>query len=411
MRGAAFERAGRGRHSAGMNDDTLAVAAGRDPARQSGAVNPPVVRASTIAFPTVAALEAAEARKLDAPYYGRHGTPTAFAFEEAAAALEGGYRSVTLASGKAAVLAALTAFVESGDHMLVADSAYAPTRAYCLGFLKRFGVETTFYDPRIGAGVAALIRPETKLVFAESPGSLTFEVQDLPALASAARAAGCAAIVDNSWASPLFFKPFDHGADVSIQAATKYIGGHSDLMLGVVTTTRALHEKVRTAAFALGAPAGPDDIYLAQRGLRTLPVRMRRHMESGLAVARWLRARPQVARVLHPALEDDPGHALWRRDFTGASGLFGVELVAGPKRAVAALLDGLELFAMGFSWGGYESLAIPVDPARSRSATRALWEGAGPMLRLHVGLEDPGDLIADLAAGLARYDAARGAAA
>ena len=388
-----------------MNDDTLAATAGRDPARQSGAVNPPVVRASTIAFPTVAALEAAEARKLDAPYYGRNGTPTAFAFEEAVAALEGGYRAVTLASGKAAVLAALTAFVESGSHMLVTDSAYGPTRAYCSGFLKRFGVETTFYDPCVGARIAALIRPETRLVFAESPGSLTFEVQDIPALAAAAHAAGCPLIVDNSWASPVFCKPLALGADVSIQAATKYIGGHSDLMLGAVSTTRGLHERVRKAAFALGAPAGPDDIYLAHRGMRTLPVRMRRHMESGLAVARWLRARPQVARVLYPALEGDPGHALWRRDFSGAGGLFGVELAPGPKRAVAALLDRLELFAMGFSWGGYESLAIPVDPAPLRSAPRA---GAGPMLRLHVGLEDPGDLIADLAAGLERYDAARG---
>ena len=394
-----------------MHDATLAVVAGRDPRAWSGAVNPPVHHVSTIAFPSLADMEAAEKRKLDVPYYGRHGAPDTFAFEEAVAALEGGHRSVALASGKAAVLAVLTAFVEAGDHMLVTDSAYGPTRAFCERFLARFGVETTFYDPEIGAGVAALIRPNTRLVFAESPGSLTFEVQDVPAIARAARAAGCVMALDNSWAGPLFCKPFALGVDVSIQAATKYIGGHSDLMLGVVTTAAAPHERVRKAAFDLGAPAGPDDIYLAQRGLRTLAVRMPRHMESGLAVARWLRGRPQVARVLHPGLPGDPGHALWRRDFSGASGLFGVELAPGPRRAVAALLDGLELFSMGFSWGGYESLAIPVAPAEQRAATRDRWTDAGPMLRLHVGLEDPGDLIADLAAGLDRYDAARGPAA
>ena len=390
-----------------MKDDTLAVVAGRDPDANFGVVNPPVYHASTVTFPTLAALEAAGRRPLDVPYYGRNGTPGTFAFEEAVAALEGGDRSVAVASGKAAALAALTAFAAAGDHMLVTDSAYGPTRAYCERFLKRFGVETTFYDPGIGAGIAGLIRPNTRLVFVESPGSLTFEVQDVPAIAEAARAAGCMVAMDNTWASPLFLKPFALGVDLSVQAATKYIGGHSDVMLGVVTATAAVQVRARKAAFDLGAPAGPDDVYLAQRGLRTLAVRMPRHMESGLAVADWLRGRPQVARVLHPGLPGDPGHALWRRDFRGASGLFGVELVPGPRRAVAALLDGLELFSMGFSWGGYESLAIPVEPARMRTATRARWADAGPLLRLHVGLEDPADLIADLAAGLARYDAAR----
>ena len=390
-----------------MKDDTLAVTAGRDPDANFGIVNPPVYHASTVTFPSLAALEAAGRRKLDVTYYGRNGTPGTFAFEEAVAALEGGHRSVALGSGKAAVLAALTAFVESGDHMLVTDAAYGPTRSFCERFLKRFGVETTFYDPAIGAGIAELIRPNTRLVFVESPGSLTFEVQDVPAIAKAARAAGCATVMDNTWASPLFLKPFALGVDVSVQAATKYIGGHSDLMLGVVTTTEAPHERVRKAAFELGAPAGPDDVYLAQRGLRTLAVRMPRHMRSGLAVAEWLRGRPQVARVLHPGLPGDPGHALWKRDFTGASGLFGVELVPGPRAAVAALLDGLDLFSMGFSWGGYESLAILAEPAPMRTVTRARWAGAGPLLRLHVGLEDPDDLVADLAAGLVRYDAER----
>ena len=394
-------------YGAAMKRETLTVVAGRDPAANFGIVNPPVYHASTVTFPTLAALEEAEKRKLDATYYGRNGTPTAFAFEKAVAALEGGHRTVALASGKAAVLAALTAFVDSGDHMLVTDSAYGPTRACCERFLSRFGVETTFYDPLAGAGIAALIRPNTRLVFVESPGSLTFEVQDVPAIAEAAHAAGCVVAMDSTWASPAFLRPFALGVDVSVQAATKYIAGHSDLMLGAVTATEALQERVRKAAFDLGAPAGPDDLYLAQRGLRTLGVRMPRHMESGLAVADWLRGRPQVARVLHPGLPGDPGHALWRRDFSGASGLFGVELVPGPRRAVAALLDGLELFSMGFSWGGYESLAVLAEPARIRAVTRSRWAGSGPLLRLHVGLEHTDDLIADLAAGLARYDAAR----
>ena len=312
-----------GWHIEAMNRETLTVLAGRDPAANSGIVNPPVYHASTVTFPTLAALEQAEKRKLDTTYYGRNGTPTTFAFEEAVAALEGGHRTVALASGKAAVLAALTAFVDSGDHLLVTDSAYGPTRACCERFLSRFGVETTFYDPAVGAGIAGLIRSNTRLVFVESPGSLTFEVQDVPAIAEAAHAAGCVVAMDSTWASPLFVQPFALGVDVSIQAATKYIAGHSDLMLGAVTATEALQERVRKAAFELGAPAGPDDLYLAQRGLRTLGARMPRHMESGLAVAEWLRGRPQVARVLQPGLPGDPGHALWRRDFSGASGLFG----------------------------------------------------------------------------------------
>ncbi len=389
-----------------MKEDTLIVTAGRDPEANFGIVNPPVYHASTITFPSLSALEAAQARHLEVPWYGRTGTPATFAFEEAVAALEGGFRSVAVGSGKAAVLAALTAFVKAGDHLLMTDSAYGPTRKFCEGFLRRFGVETTFYEPEIGAGITALIRPETRLVFMESPGSLTFEVQDIPAITAAARAAGCYTALDNTWASPLFLKPFALGVDVSVQAATKYIGGHSDLMLGVVTTTEAVHERVRRAAFEFGAPPGPDDIYLAQRGLRTMAVRLARHMQSGLRIAEWLRAQPQVARVLHPGLAGDPGHTLWQRDFRGASGLFGAELAPGPRKAVAALLDGLQLFSMGFSWGGYESLAVLSEPAGQRAATRDRWSGAGPLLRFHIGLEDPDDLIADLAAGLARYDAA-----
>jgi cystathionine beta-lyase len=390
-----------------MKQDTVLVTAGRDPQSNHGVVNPPVYHASTITFPTLAALEDKARRRFEdgVTYYGRYGTPSTFALEDAVAAVEGGHRAVALSSGKAAVVAALTAFTGAGDHVLMTDSVYGPTRALCDGFFARYRVATTYYDPLIGAGIADLILPETKVVFTESPGSQTFEVQDIAAIAAAAHAAGCVVLLDNTWASPLYFKPFRHGVDVSIQAATKYIVGHSDAMMGVITTTQAVHERVRRAAFDLGACPGPDDVYLAQRGLRTLGVRLRRHMETGLALARWLEARAEVARVLHPALPGDPGHALWKRDFEGASGLFGVVLEPVPRHAIAAMLDRLELFAIGFSWGGYESLIVATDPAKVRTATR--WDAPGPSLRLHAGLEDADDLIADLAAGFERLDAAR----
>ena len=390
-----------------MKQDTVLATAGRAPEANHGVVNPPVYHASTITYPTLAALEETTRRRFQpgVTYYGRYGTPTHFALEEAVAAVEGGARSVLLSSGKAAVLAALSAFVEAGDHLLMVDTAYGPTRAFCDGFFARYGVETTYYDPLVGAGIAELIRPQTKLVFTESPGSQTFEVQDIPAIAEAAHAAGCVVLCDNTWASPLYFDPFAHGADVSIQAATKYIGGHSDLMLGVVTTTAALHERVRAAALDLGATPGPDDVYLALRGLRTLSVRLSRHMATGLALAEWLRARPEVARLMHPGLAGDPGHALWRRDFSGAGGLFGLVLQPVSKTALAAMLDGMSLFAMGYSWGGFESLIVPTDPAALRTASP--WEAAGPCLRVHAGLEDVEDLIADLEAGFDRLAAAR----
>jgi cystathionine beta-lyase len=390
-----------------MKQNTTIVSTGRDPEANHGVVNAPVYHASTITFPTVAALEEAGRRRF-APgetYYGRYGTPTTFGFEESVAALEGGYRSVAVSSGKAAIVAALTACLDAGDHLLMTDSTYGPTRTFCDTFLARYGVETTYYDPTIGAGIDALIRPETKVVFTESPGSQTFEVQDIPAIAAASHQAGCVVMIDNTWASPLYFKPFEHGCDISIQAATKYIVGHSDAMMGTITTTEALHDKVRAAAFELGASPGPDDVYLAQRGLRTISVRLERHMKSGIAIAEWLRDRPEIDRVLHPALIDDPGHALWQRDFQGASGLFAVVLKAAPKLALAAMLDDMKLFAMGYSWGGYESLIIPSNPVPLRTAKP--WKADGPSLRLHIGLEDVDDLIADLKAGFARLNAAR----
>ncbi len=387
-----------------LRDETLLGHAGNHPAENHGIVNPPVYHASTVLFPSVAALEAAVRDKFAQVYYGRLGTPTTFALEEAVAALEGGDRALALPSGLAAIVATLTALLKAGDHLLMVDSVYEPVRTFCDRTLARFGIETTYYDPHVGAGIAELITPATRIVYVESPGSLTFEVQDIPAIAAAAHAAGALVVMDNTWATPLFFKSFRHGVDVSIHSATKYIGGHSDLMLGLVVAKEPLGRTIKTSAHAMGYAAAPDDCYLALRGLRTLSVRLRRHQETGLTLARWLQGRPEVARVLHPALPEDPGHALWRRDFTGASGLFGVVLNPYPKEAVAAMLDGLRLFGMGFSWGGYESLILPVKPETCRTATR--WDAPGPVLRLHAGLEDPADLIADLEQGFERLRAA-----
>lgn len=385
--------------------DTLLAHLGRHPREHHGAVNPPVYHASTITFPTVAALEQSRVNRFGGTHYGRYGTPTTFAFEEAVAALEGGYRAMVLPSGLAAVAGALLACTKAGDHVLMVDSAYGPARNTCNSILTRHGVETTYYDPLIGAGISALIRPNTKVVYVESPGSLTFEVQDVPAIAKAAHAAGALVLMDNTWATPYFFAAFAHGVDVSIHAATKYLVGHSDAMLGVLVTTEACYQPVRTMVAGLGYTAGPDDVYLGLRGLRTLSVRLQRHQENALQVAKWLQSRPEVAAVLYPALPSDPGHALWRRDFTGASGLFGAILKPTPKAAVDAMLDGLELFGMGASWGGFESLILPTDPAKLRTARP--WAAAGPTLRLHIGLEDPADLIDDLTTGFERLNRQR----
>jgi len=388
-----------------MKKDTLLAHAGRDPEANYGIINPPVYHASTVVFPTLAALEESEKDPFTGVTYGRFGTPTTFALEEAVAALEGGYRAIAVPSGLAAVVASLIAFAGAGDHVLVADNVYAPTRLRaCDLILARMGVEITYYDPLVGADIARLMRDNTRVVFLESPGSLTFELQDVPAIAAAAKARGAVVVMDNTWATPLYFKPLAHGVDISIQAATKYIVGHADAMLGVITTTEEHFETVKRTAHALGHAAAPDDCYLALRGLRTLAVRLARHQETGLALARWLEGRPEVARVLHPALPDDPGHSLWKRDFTGACGLFSIVLKDFPKSAVAAMLDGLELFAMGFSWGGYESLILLVYPETVRSAVP--WTASGPTLRLHAGLEDVQDLIADLERGLERLAAA-----
>ena len=397
------ESGGKGRY----RDETLLSVLGRDPAANHGVVNPPVYHASTILHETAAALREATfgAREYGKTYYGRYGTPTTFPLQDSIAELERGHRCYLFGSGKAAIVAALLAFVKSGDHVLMTDSAYGPTRSLANGLLKRMGVETTFYDPCLGAGIADQMRDNTSVVVGESPGSITFEVQDFPAVAEAAHERGAVLIVDNTWASPLFCQPLSLGADVSIQACTKYIVGHSDAMLGAVTTTEEHVEPVRRIFEELGAAPGPDDAYLGLRGLRTLSVRLHRHQETGLALARWFQTRPEVRRVLHPALEDDPGHALWKRDFCGASSLFGVVLEPVPEPAVDAFLDSLALFGLGYSWGGYESLALPTYPWKLRDATR--WDPAYPLLRIYAGLEDPDDLIADLGRGFERMAAAR----
>ena len=325
--------------------------------------------------------------------------------ESAVARLQGGADSVCVSSGLAAITCAILALVEAGDHILDTDTAYLPTRKFCDGTLRRLGIETTYYDPRVGADIASLFRPKTRLVFAESPGSLTFEMQDIPAIAAAAKAAQVALVTDTTWATPLNFKPFDLGVDIAVEAGTKYIVGHSDVMMGLITSTADHEEAVRRTVRELGVTSGPDDVYLALRGLRTLAVRLERHEKTALALAQWLSRRPEVDRVLYPALPEHADHEIWKRDFSGACGLFGVVLNEPySKTAVAAMLDELSLFGIGASWGGYESLVIPAYPEKSRSATT--WSAPGPLLRIHAGLEDPDDLIADLEAGFERLRAA-----
>jgi cystathionine beta-lyase len=307
----------------------------------------------------------------------------------------------------AAIATTLLAYCGARDHLLMVDSVYGPARSLCDTLLRRVGVETEYYDPRIGGGIARLMKPNTKLVYLESPGSLTFEIQDLPAIAEAAHDRGAAVAIDSTWATPLFHQPLPLGADVVIHAATKYIVRHADAMLGAVVMRKESYTPLRLTATALGYSVAADDCYLALRGLRTLSVRLQRHQETGLRLARWLQGRPEVERVIHPALPDHPDHALWRRDFRGAPGLFAVQLKPCPRPALEAMLNGLRLFGMGFSWGGFESLVVLSDPTKIRTAVP--WPAeAGPLLRIHAGLEDPGDLIADLDEGFDRLGKAEG---
>jgi cysteine-S-conjugate beta-lyase len=381
--------------------ETILATAGRDTKAQKGFVNPPVVHGSTVLYPSADDLHAHRGEY----QYGRRGTPTTKALQQAMMALEGPQcAGVGIApSGLAAITTTLLAVLKAGDHLLVCDNAYRPTRNFCNGVLARYGIETTYFDPLIGGGIAQLFKANTRAVLVEAPGSQSFEMPDVPAIASVAQARGALVIDDNTWATPLFHRSLDQGVDISIQAATKYIGGHSDIMFGTISANAKSWPMIADAIQLLGVCAGPDDVFLAIRGLRTLAVRLAQHQRSGLEIARWLATRPEVNRVLHPALESDPGHAIWKRDFTGASGLFSVVLNPATQKAVDALLNGLELFGMGYSWGGFESLIIPFDCASYRTATR--WQPGGPSLRLHVGLENVEDLKADLAHGFAAFNA------
>ncbi|MCJ8156708.1 cystathionine beta-lyase [Sphingomonas sp. LaA6.9] len=389
----------------GRGDATRLVQAGRRQEWAGAVVNPPVWRASTILYGSVAEMRGRQHDTHHQFYYGRRGTPTQWSLAEALTEMEPGAAGTLLySSGVAAVTTALLSVLRPGDELLMVDSAYEPTRAFCEGLLRRIGVVTRYYDPLIGAGIEALITDQTAAIFMESPGSLTFEVQDVPAITAIARARGIVTLLDNTWATPLFFRAIEKGVDLTILACTKYVVGHSDVMLGSVTANAEHWQSLRKTSYSLGQCASPDDAWLAARGLRTLDVRLSRHQSNALAVAQWLDEQPEVARVLHPALENCPGHAIWKRDFSGASGLFSFVLNGGDDAARTALVDDLELFGIGFSWGGYESLVIPADPHRSAVA----WSAPGPLVRLQIGLENPGDLIADLAAGLGSFREARG---
>lgn len=388
-----------------MKWETRLVQAGAGRDEHVGFVNPPVYRASTILYPTLERYEARLGRKYSSFIYGLEGTPTTLALADALGELSGGTRALITSSGLSSITQTLTAFLQPSDHLLMVDSAYGPTRAFCTSVLARFGVEVTFYDPRIGAGIASLMQENTRVVYAESPGSWTFEVQDLAAIARVAHERGAVLIFDNTWATPLNFRSFEHGADVEIQAATKYLAGHSDLLMGVIVPkTEPLFRSLKDSLYVWGDCVSPDVAYTTLRGLRTLGVRLRRHERAALEVARWLAARPEVARVLHPALPDHPDHLLWKRDFLGSSSLFGAVLRTESERAVAAMLDGMRVFRIGASFGGFESLILRTYPAQLRTARP--WREPGATLRLHVGLEAVEDLIEDLSAGFDRLNAA-----
>ncbi|GHF25627.1 cystathionine beta-lyase [Kordiimonas sediminis] len=382
--------------------DTKFVTAGRKKEWTSGIVNPPVYRASTCIFETYQDLQEGlknpSAKKL---FYGRKGTPTQWALTEAITELEGGEGTILYPSGMAAIAGAVLALVKQGDHILIPDSAYDPTRHFANTFLKKMGVESSFYSPRAGADIETYLQPNTSVILMESPGSLTFEIQDIPAIVSAAKERGIKTVVDNTWATPLFLNPLALGVDISVQACTKYICGHSDVMLGSATANKATFPALQYGSYELGQTASADDAYLALRGLRTMGVRLRQHQEGALTVARWLESHDMVHAVNHPALESSPDHALWKRDFKGSTGLFSFVLKKGKEADSGALVDNLKYFKMGFSWGGYESLILPSNPSNARSVNT--WQAPGPLYRVHIGLEDTDDLIRDLSEGLERF--------
>lgn len=376
---------------AGIN--TRLAHGGNNPHDYYGFINPPVVHASTVLFPNAATM-AARSQKYT---YGTRGTPTTDALAQAIDELEGSAGTIIVPSGLMAVVVPLLAFLSAGDHLLMVDSIYYPTRNYADSVLRRFGVEVEYYDPHIGAGIASLMKPNTKVVFAESPGSNTFEIQDIPATVDAAHAGGAVVMLDNTWATPLYFRALDFGVDITIHAATKYPAGHSDILLGTVSANAACWKRLRDTFNTLGCSAGPDDVYQVLRGLRTMGVRLERHEKSALDIARWLERQDGVARVLHPGLESHPDHALWRRDFSGSSGLFSVVLAGDGPKAAHAFLDALGIFGLGHSWGGYESLAALVSLS-DRTIAKGPYEG--PLVRLQIGLEDVEDLKSDIMRGL-----------
>lgn len=372
---------------------TRLITAARD-FSEHGIVSPAVYHASTVLYPTYEAL-----KERKQPYqYGRRGTPTSRAVETAIATLENGYASKVSPSGLAAITTTLLAFLKPGDHLLMTDSVYAPVRVFCDNLLKNWGVVTEYYDPLLGGAISAFIRPSTRIVYCESPGSQTMEMQDIPAIAAVAHKAGALVVVDNTWSGGRYFNVFAHGGDISVHAATKYIVGHSDAMMGAITCSEATWPRFKEGYETMGQFAGPDDMYLTLRGLRTIDVRLERHMKSALLIAEWLKGRADVEEVIYPALPGSRGHEIWKRDFTGASGLFSVVLKAQTEAALSQFLDGLELFSMGYSWGGFESLCVPFKPHRSAKP----WAREGTCLRFHIGLEDPDDLIADLTSGFER---------
>jgi len=387
-----------------VKKDTRIVNAGRKSKWTRGVVNPPVERASTVVFESVKEMKHATAnRGNQVLFYGRRGTSTSFAFSDAMTDLEGGAGCAIYPSGTAAITNAILSFVKTGDHLLMVDTAYEPTRDFCDKILKNIGVETTYYDPLIGKGIKALIKENTRIIFLESPGSITMEVQDVSGIAEIAHQNDCLVMLDNTWAAGVNFQPFDHGVDISIQAATKYIVGHSDVMLGTATATEACWPQLRENSYLMGQCTSPDDLYLAMRGIRTLSVRLKQHQESALKVANWLATRDEVDVILHPAFDSCPGHEYFSRDFTGSNGLFSFVLNRGDQTSINELLDGMKHFKMGYSWGGFESLILGnTNVGRLRTATT--WQYEFPLIRLHIGLEDVDDLIADIEQGFDRLN-------
>lgn len=381
-----------------MKKETLLTVLGRAPQEHHGVVNSPVYRASTILFPTLAAFEAAEKSDGVEPLiYGRAGNPATRELEKALAEIDGADHAILTPSGESAILIVFTALLSKGDHVLVTDNVYGSARKLCKQEITRFGIEVTFFDPMI-EDITPLIKPNTKMIYCESPGSLTFEVQDVPKIAKIAHERGIAVALDNTWATPLFMCAAEKGADITIHSCTKYIGGHSDILTGLITCSKKYHTALRRTFRNFGICLGSEEVYLASRGLRTLAVRLKQHEQTALQLAQWLKKRPEVVKVLHPAFPECPGHEIWKRDFKGSSGLFSVLLKPYPRENLAAMLDNLEIFGMGFSWGGYESLIIPFKPERIAQK----WDHDGIALRIHAGLENPDDLIADLKAGLER---------